>query len=447
MSFAPGLARAEPPVDSRGYLTLNGASTLDHGDVSFGLGALEWGRRPSATVDDLVTATLVAAIGIRLGPIPLELGASVPLAIANGVAGGAATQGLGDAGFHGKVRFARHLAAIGSVYAPTASDGMPGGGAQQLLGVVDANLAARLRLGLSAGVRRTALGMDTATSYPVGAAAAWSVAPEKFELIAEITGTFGDARTLEALAGVKLYLARNSYLSLGAGRGLSSGTPDERALIGIVFEPRAMSRRAGRVEDPIEREPAVQVAKRDFPDRDNDGIRDDLDQCIDERENYNGFQDDDGCPDDDRDVNLLDLDDPCRVDPDKCDRNRVIVRKGDLVPLNGIDFEYDRAVIRPISYKVLDAVVQALVDNPQIELVEVKGHTDERGDDAYNLDLSERRAAAVVAYLTAHGIVADRLTSTGYGEMQPLDRAHTEAAWAKNRRVEFQIRKRGGRFD
>jgi peptidoglycan-associated lipoprotein len=72
----------------------------------------------------------------------------------------------------------------------------------------------------------------------------------------------------------------------------------------------------------------------------------------------------------------------------------------------------------------------------------VQGHTDERGDDEYNLDLSNRRAAAVVQYLTDHKVDAKRLVSQGYGESQPKDRHHTEAAWAINRRVEFVIVKR-----
>ena len=72
------------------------------------------------------------------------------------------------------------------------------------------------------------------------------------------------------------------------------------------------------------------------------------------------------------------------------------------------------------------------------------GHTDERGDDAYNLDLSDRRAAAVVKYLVDNGVEAKRLTSQGYGETQPVDKRQNEAAWAKNRRVEFHILKRDG---
>jgi hypothetical protein len=73
--------------------------------------------------------------------------------------------------------------------------------------------------------------------------------------------------------------------------------------------------------------------------------------------------------------------------------------------------------------------------------IEVQGHTDERGDDDYNLDLSRRRAAAVVDYLVAHGVDPGRLTSRGYGETQPIDRRHTEAAWALNRRVSFVLKK------
>ena len=79
---------------------------------------------------------------------------------------------------------------------------------------------------------------------------------------------------------------------------------------------------------------------------------------------------------------------------------------------------------------------------PDIELIEVQGHTDERGDDGYNLDLSRRRAAAVVEYLVAHGVDARRLTSRGYGETQPIDLRHSEAAWAVNRRVSFVLKKR-----
>jgi outer membrane protein OmpA-like peptidoglycan-associated protein len=109
------------------------------------------------------------------------------------------------------------------------------------------------------------------------------------------------------------------------------------------------------------------------------------------------------------------------------------------VILKPINFEFDKAVITADSFPVLDAVASTLARNPDIQLVEIGGHTDERGSAAYNLDLSARRAAAVVDYLVAHGIDHTRLGSRGYGLTKPIDPGHDEDAWAKNRRVEFTI--------
>ena len=110
--------------------------------------------------------------------------------------------------------------------------------------------------------------------------------------------------------------------------------------------------------------------------------------------------------------------------------------------LDKVYFEYNKAVIKKESYPILDAVAATLQGNPDIQLIEVQGHTDERGNDAYNLDLSTKRARAVLEYLTGKGVSADRLQSQGYGETQPIDKRHNEEAWAKNRRVEFLILKR-----
>ncbi|HWE27952.1 MAG TPA: OmpA family protein, partial [Polyangia bacterium] len=75
-------------------------------------------------------------------------------------------------------------------------------------------------------------------------------------------------------------------------------------------------------------------------------------------------------------------------------------------------------------------------------LVEIQGHADERGNDDYNMRLTEDRAAAVKQYLIGKGIDADRLQSHGYGETKPLCKQHSEACWSKNRRVEFVILRR-----
>jgi outer membrane protein OmpA-like peptidoglycan-associated protein len=440
-----------PAMDARGYFTLDGSQLLDRGDLSFGLGSLEWGRHlltaPGMTaVDNLVSATLVSAVGLELAGVPFELGAALPLTIVSGAGDGSGrvdSQGVGDLGLHAKFRIAHGhglgLGAIASVYVPTSSahDRLLGepGVTPQLIGVADATIG-RLRFAINGGVRlrpTSTLAMGTtaitsSTELPIGVGVAWALAPHKLELVGEVFGAIpiGDHhgyQPLEALGGLKLYLARNSYLALGAGRGLvpdQAGNPDFRAMIGIVFEPKPAERIAAHIPDDAVAFAPPSPPKDDFPDRDNDGIRDDLDKCPDEPENYNGVEDEDGCPD------------------------RDIVTDGGsvLVVLGSIDFEFDSAVLKPSASKVLDAVAFALTGNPDIKKVEVQGHTDERGDDDYNFDLSNRRAASVVAYLTKHGVDPGRLQSQGYGETRPIDPAHTEAAWAKNRRVEFIILKR-----
>jgi len=155
-------------------------------------------------------------------------------------------------------------------------------------------------------------------------------------------------------------------------------------------------------------------------DTDNDGIPDKDDQCPNEPETYNGFEDEDGCP----------------------DRGRVVVTETSIEIIDVIYFEYDKAIIQSRSFPILDAVAATMQGNPSIQLIEIQGHTDERGDDAYNLFLSDRRAEAVMKYLVDKGVDKKRLTAQGYGETQPLDRTHNEAAWRKNRRVEFLIIKR-----
>jgi outer membrane protein OmpA-like peptidoglycan-associated protein len=87
----------------------------------------------------------------------------------------------------------------------------------------------------------------------------------------------------------------------------------------------------------------------------------------------------------------------------------------------------------------LNAVASTLKGHPEFTVVEVAGHADERSTDDYNLNLTKQRAAAVMTALRTRGIAATRLVSQGYGEYCPLDEAHNEAAWEKNRRVEFKV--------
>ncbi len=444
-----------PAMDSRGYLTLNGSEPLDNKEASFGLGSLDWGHHLLAvgdgaySVNDVVTATLVGAVGVRLAGVPLEFGASLPLSIISGTTGSSdvGQQGLGDLGLHLKTRFIHAgwfgLGAIASVYLPTASpkDSFLGDGSvtPQVLAVADGTFGP-LRLALNGGIRirsadtfsamDTTTGMmttvTTATELPFGVAAAYAISPQKVDLIAELYGSIPLAteqnyQPLEAMGGVKVYLAKNSYLSLGAGRGLipdRAGNPDMRAFIGIVFEPKPAVQRHALIADDIEPPPPARppppAPDTSFHDRDGDGIQDKDDKCPDEP----GFTRDDGCP----------------------DRDRVVDVGSELVTLDPIQFEFDKAVIRPESFSILDAIVATMQGNPDIGLIEVQGHTDARGSAAYNLDLSDRRAAAVVVYLVEHGVAHDRLISHGYGSTQPVDNRATEEAYTKNRRVAFVIK-------
>jgi outer membrane protein OmpA-like peptidoglycan-associated protein len=110
-----------------------------------------------------------------------------------------------------------------------------------------------------------------------------------------------------------------------------------------------------------------------------------------------------------------------------------------IVILDLVYFELNRAVIMSQSFELLDEVATVLLANPQIKLVDVAGHTDSQGNDKYNLDLSDARAKAVRDYLINKGVEGNRLQGTGYGESRPIDNNKTAAGRAKNRRVEFNI--------
>lgn len=103
---------------------------------------------------------------------------------------------------------------------------------------------------------------------------------------------------------------------------------------------------------------------------------------------------------------------------------------------HGINFDYNKATIKPESMGTLNMIVGVLKDNPEIKF-EVGGHTDSDGADAYNLKLSQQRAEAVREQLIKMGVDASRLTAKGYGETKPIADNNTADGKANNRRVEF----------
>jgi len=112
----------------------------------------------------------------------------------------------------------------------------------------------------------------------------------------------------------------------------------------------------------------------------------------------------------------------------------------EIVVLKGINFAFNSAELTPESKKILDENrdVARLKGEPDIR-VEIAGHTDSIGSDAYNQQLSERRAKAVVDYLVSKGVDPKRLKAVGYGKKQPVATNDTEAGRAQNRRVELQV--------
>jgi outer membrane protein OmpA-like peptidoglycan-associated protein len=105
------------------------------------------------------------------------------------------------------------------------------------------------------------------------------------------------------------------------------------------------------------------------------------------------------------------------------------------VPTN-VHFALDKATISPESARVLDRIAEVLQANPPI-VIELRGHTDPRASDAYNLDLSNRRAIAVRNYLLRQGIAPERMTIRALGESQPRVTGRNRLDYARNRRVEF----------
>ena len=170
-------------------------------------------------------------------------------------------------------------------------------------------------------------------------------------------------------------------------------------------------------------------------DSDHDGVVDRLDQCPD---TVAGAKvDARGCEldsDGDGVVDRLDLclDTPVgvRVDASGCPLPKTL-------KLEGVRFDNDSDVLRHESDAILDEATATLKRYPEFK-VEVAGYTDSRGSSEHNLDLSSRRAKAVMDYFIAHGISADRLSAKGYGDANPIANNYLEEGRMKNRRVDLR---------
>jgi outer membrane protein OmpA-like peptidoglycan-associated protein len=325
------------------------------------------------------------------------------------------------------------------------------------------------------------------------------IVPKRLELLGELSGgtgfsDFGDRETspLELIAGGKLWFGRSCALGLGGGPGLQRGVgaPHMRVIAsfgcasvepqpppadadgdGLIDErDRCPSQPEDRdgwqdedgcpdpdndadgVLDAADRCPSQAEDRDQFedddgcpdPDNDGDGLLDAADRCPDQAEDRDQFEDDDGCPDPDNDGDgVLDVEDQCPTAPGRAHKQgcpeAVRVESGSLALLKRIEFATNSERILPSGEGILDEVRATLLANPQIKRVRVQGHTDDRGNDAHNMQLSKRRAASVVQWLREHGVPADRVEGAGCGETRPIADNKTPQGQQDNRRVEFLI--------
>jgi OmpA-OmpF porin, OOP family len=149
---------------------------------------------------------------------------------------------------------------------------------------------------------------------------------------------------------------------------------------------------------------------------------------------------DDCGPDSDRD-GVVDSADRCPGTPSGTLVNARGCPMTDGFVLRGVNFPFDSATLDDAAMQVLDDVAATLASKSNQNLqVQIGGHTDVVGSEAYNIMLSQQRAEAVRQYLVGRGVAAERLTAEGFGTSQPIASNDSEEGRAQNRRVEFKIR-------
>ena len=361
-----------PAIDSKGFMAINGSDILGANDISFGL-VLDYGRNLLRTnderdacggpgesacpnggqsldrgVDALVKNSFQGTFGFNYGIANIgSIGITVPVILmagneANEIGatndtydtGKLDSQKISTVALQGKLRLTR--VDRGPGLAIVVQGGVPVGDAPRELGadpggwywphVVFENRfgsSKRLKIGLDAGYRghtgknpkfeldnagRNQLAegkLEGGNLATFGAGIAYRVI-DPLDLVVETYGTYlldgkSDSKqklSQEFLGGIKLFVERNSYLMMGGGsRAFMTGyeAADVRMVLGFVFEPS-------------------------IGDRDGDGYKDDLDQCPDDPEDFDGFRDEDGCPEPDNDNDgILDVDDRCPNTPEDRD--------------------------------------------------------------------------------------------------------------------------------
>jgi outer membrane protein OmpA-like peptidoglycan-associated protein len=326
-----------PALDSKGLFTVNGSDILGAKEFSLGL-ILDYGhvllREPQDTnlIEHSFQGTLQfnygianqVAVGVEL-PINLMSGSPLQTFPDDWGPQKLDAQGVGYFAAHAKWRITRVEKGVGLALALQIGDGLGGSAANagaddgfwywpHVIAEKRFGSTGQLRIALDGGIRGHAA---TSTIMPLvngtyhdgslltyGGGVSWRIL-EQVDLVGETYASYllngdspGDVRmSNEAVGGIKLFLERNSYLMLGAGARYTNGfeAANQRIFLGFVFEPS-------------------------IGDRDGDGIKDDVDKCPDDPEDFDGFQDQDGCPDPDNDNDgIPDVNDRCPNVPEDRD--------------------------------------------------------------------------------------------------------------------------------
>lgn len=127
--------------------------------------------------------------------------------------------------------------------------------------------------------------------------------------------------------------------------------------------------------------------------------------------------------------------------PDEFTNELKTIKEGGRIILKNIFFDLDKTDLKDSSYVELDKLANFIIESDIKEVV-IEGHTDSQNTDAYNYKLSEGRAKAVIDYLVMQGVERERLSFVGYGESRPIATNQSKEGRAKNRRVEFVLKKR-----
>jgi OOP family OmpA-OmpF porin len=404
-------------------------------------------------LDASVSSDLMASIGL-FDRLELALHLPVRLYYAGDTSAAplVASRGLGDLRFVAKVSivrggdaaFAWVLGAAALVTFPTGDDlafrGSTGFTAEPrvLFGLYPGRLAIVANAGLRF-LRNASYSPGSGPTFGLAVTYTLPGGREIVDLHAEVAGAWlpqVDGRALlalplEAVGGVIVRPhPRWSVYGIG-GAGITNGlaVPDFRVLAGVRYAFGLPGRGGQR-------------------DSDSDGIVDNEDRCPSEPEDRDGFEDTDGCPEPDNDRDgIADDDDECPEDAeepggdrDGCpDKARVTVRNGKMVIFGKIQFASGSEAILPKSEQLVDEMARALKEHPEFKRIEIQGHTDNTGDDFYNLKLGQERADSVKRALVKRGVAPARLVAKGYGEGNAIAPNDTPAGRAKNRRVEFVI--------